>query len=467
MPTLMLSAGIVGFLLLASGIALRWQTLAPLLRQYLLRQPPYDYRRVFQKYLERIGSIEDRRELYPAILRAVCRVVGASGASLIIRDAKGTFQIKATQGLKPFSFNVDEVRPFLDWIENHREVISRRELVQTKGHKAMKSEGLSYFVRFNAEACIPLFVSDKLYGVINIGSRESGSYDSATRDLLKLMAVQFATAIHNANLYQAMVRQNLELQQVSRFKTEMLANVSHELRTPLTGIIGISELMLEGADGTVSEEQVRHAEMIHRSGVRLLSTVSALVDISKIESNCLMLNVQRINMERLAARAADNLPLTKHTRLELNLPDNMPRVYGDEKYLTQVMRHLLGNAAKFTKQGRITVDAEKCGEMLKVRVKDTGVGIAKNKQKMIFEGFCQADGSITREHEGMGLGLTISKKLVELHGGRMWLTSKEGRGSEFQFTLPLKPAAVFSQTERARRLERRPALTTTVTSRNN
>ncbi len=128
----------------------------------------------------------------------------------------------------------------------------------------------------------------------------------------------------------------------------------------------------------------------------------------------------------------------------MKLNEETPGVYGDEMRLRQVLKHLLENAVKFTKRGKILVNAEKCGEMLKVSIKDTGIGIDKKRQKAIFEGFHQADGSATREYEGLGLGLTISKKLVELHGGRIWLNSKIGQGSEFNFTLPLKPAGVYS-----------------------
>ena len=125
-------------------------------------------------------------------------------------------------------------------------------------------------------------------------------------------------------------------------------------------------------------------------------------------------------------------------------------MYGDETRLKQVIKHLLDNAVKFTKRGKISVEAEKCGEMLKVSIKDTGIGIDKDKQKFIFEGFSQGDGSATREHDGLGLGLTISKKLVELHGGRMWLRSKIGKGSSFNFTLPLRPAAIYSDRDTPR-----------------
>jgi signal transduction histidine kinase len=405
--------------------------------------PQYDYRRIFRVYLERFNSINDRRELYPAILSAVCKVVDAEGASLVIRDSKNRLLMKATYGVKPFSFDAGEVMRFLEWLETNRTPVTKKDVVGIESMYELKSEGLRWFVQFGAEICLPLFVGDRLYGVINVSSRKKGSYDDETIDLLKLMGVQFAIAIHNANLYQAIVKQNLKLQETSKFKTQLLANVSHELRTPLTSIIGLSELMAEGGDGEVNVEQIKHLSIIRQSGVRLLDTVTAMVDLSKLEVDRVFLDVQKLNLAKIVSKVAQELKPNENTSIEIKIGDATPGVYGDENRLRQIVKNLLDNAVKFTKRGKISIEAEKCGEMLKISVKDTGIGIDREKQKEIFEGFSQVDGSSTREHEGLGLGLTISKKLVELHGGRMWLQSRPGKGSSFNFTLPLRPAAIY------------------------
>lgn len=443
MPVVGVCAGIVGGLLAASALVLRWHIISRFIRRFILRRSQYDYRIIFGAYLERFNTISDRRELYPEILSAACKVIGASGASLIVRDTKDNFQLKAASGLKPFSFDTEVVKPFLSWLEKYRKIVTRRDLVHTKPCAGIKSEGLCYFVQFNAEATVPLFINDRLYGVINLGERNGLRYDSETRDLLKLMAVQFATAIHNANLYQALIRQNQSLKEASSFKTQLLANLSHELRTPLSSIIGLSELMAEGGDGAVNGEQMKHLSLIRQSGARLLDTVTAMLDISKLEVNRLDLHVQKMNIGKITKQVAGAIRVNGETKLEVKVNESTPGVYGDEERVRQVLKHLLDNAAKFTKRGTISIDAEKCGEMLKLRVKDTGVGISQEKQKSIFEGFTQGDGTVTREHEGLGLGLAISKKLVELHGGRLWLSSKLGQGSEFCFTLPLKPVGVY------------------------
>jgi signal transduction histidine kinase len=447
LPVISISAIVIAALLLASFTVLRWRRVASIFRRFVFRRTSYDYRSIFREYLERFNAISERRELYPAILAACCRIMGASGASLIVRDSHDRFLMKATTGLRPFTFDVGELKPFLNWLEDERDVVAREDFVTNEDLKPIKSVGLRYFVQFNAEACAPLFVGGKLYGVINLGGRKCGDYDAEARDLLKLLAIQFAASIHNANLYQALVKQNRELAEASKLKTQMLDNLSHELRTPLTSIIGLSELMAEGGDGEVNDEQAEHLSIIRRSGERLLETVTSMFDLSKLEVNKVDLKVQKVNLDRIVESVAKNIDLNRHTKLEVNLDSETPGVYGDEKKLAQVMKQLLGNAAKFTRRGRITVDAEKCGEMLKVTVKDTGIGIPEERQGAIFDGFVQADGGTTRPYEGLGLGLTISKKLVELHGGRMWLTSKVNRGSEFSFTLPLNPIGVFGNGE--------------------
>lgn len=446
MPAIGICASVLGVLLLVSGVALRWRAIKCFVRRYIFGKPQYDYRRIFQDYLERFNSITDRRELYHAILAAACRIVGAAGASLVVRDANDRFQIKASCGIKPFTFDVEDARPFLTWLESHRRIVRRRDFVADKGLAIVKSDGLRYCVQFNAEVSVPLFVSDRLYGVINLGEQKGGCYDTETCDLLRLLAVQFATAIHNANLFQALLKQNLNLQEASKLKNQLLSNLSHELRTPLTSIIGLSELMAEGGDGVVNEEQVKHLLLIRQGGARLLELVSAMLDLSKLEANRMHLAVQKVNLGRMVTEVAENVHVKDGTSLEIKLNESTPGVYGDEQRLRQVIKHLLDNAIKFTSKGTISVDAEKCGEMLKISVCDTGIGIPKDKQKTIFEGFVQGDGSIERQHEGLGLGLSISRKLVELHGGRMWLHSKPGKGSEFSFTLPLKPIGVYGRT---------------------
>ncbi len=445
LPIVLIAASVAALLFVICFAVYRWHRLSSYAcnaLRFVIRRPQYDYQRIFQEYLERFNAVRDRRELYNAILEVTARVIRADGASLLVHDNKGTFTVKASYGTKPFTFDVSEVKHFISWLSKRREIVTRRYLLNAKKCRDIRIEGLRYCVQFNAEACVPVFVDGKLYALLNLGARMRGSYDRETRAVLALMVMQFATSIHNANLFQSLEKRSAELKQAASFKNQLLTNLSHEVRTPLNSIIGLSEMIAEGSDGAVNEEQMMHLSMIRQSGKRLLDTVTAMLDLSKIESNRLELDVKHLALGRLVNEAAQNVKLSKNTKLDIDLTDGVPSVYGDEQRVRQVLHHLLDNAAKFTSQGKITVKAAKTGEMLKVCVKDTGVGIRKEARKNLFDGFYQADGSHTRNSEGLGLGLSIARKIVELHGGRMWFTSALGKGSEFYFTLPLKPTGV-------------------------
>ncbi len=442
MPVIWTSTGIVTGLLAIVGGLYRWHSIVRFFRKYVLLRAEYDYRKIFADYLDRFNQIKIHSELYPAILNATCRTIGARGASLLIRDSSGNFQLCAEEGLETFSFDVGNLKQFLEWIEKKRVVATRAQFVESKQFSEMKSDGLRYCVQFNCEALVPLFLGETLYGMLNIGARRSGEFDRHTRDLLRLLASYFTAAIRNVDLHSALMRQNFSLEQAMQLRDRLLKNLSHELRTPLNCIIGLSEIMKDGGDGQMGTEALEHAALIHNSGKRLLTTVNAIVDLSKVEANHLELNVGKVNLKRLVTEVAQTVNFNGDTQFSADIDDETPSVYGDELRLRQVFAELLGNAAKFTKRGRVTVGAVKCGEMLKITVADTGLGIPEDKQAQVLKGFYQVDGGVNRENEGLGIGLAISKKIVALHGGRLWFSSKLGKGSQFFVTLPIKPTGI-------------------------
>lgn len=442
MPIIWTSTGIVTGLLAIVGGLYRWHSIVRIVRRYLLFRPQYDYQRIFADYLDRMGAIKTHQDLYPAILSATCRTIGARGASLLVRNSGGNFELCASDGLQTFSFDLTHAKNFVEWITAKKLVVTRQQMVESSSFSHIKGDGLRYFVQFNCEACVPLFMGETLYGVLNIGTRRSGDFDRETRDLLRLLSAYFTTAIRNADLNMALMRQNFALEQAMQLRNRLLSNLSHELKTPLNSIIGLSEVLKDGGDGPMSDEQASHASMIHSSGKRLLETVNAIVDLSKIEANHLELNVGKINLKRMFTEIAETVTFSESTQFISEIGDDAPSVYGDEIRLRQVFRNLIDNAAKFTKRGKIVVTAVKCGEMLKLCISDTGVGIPEDKQEAVLRGFCQVDGGADRANEGLGIGLAISKRIIELHGGRLWLTSKLGRGSRFFATLPLKPTGI-------------------------
>ena len=240
---------------------------------------------------------------------------------------------------------------------------------------------------------------------------------------------------------------NQELARANKLKSEFLANVSHELRTPLSAIIGFSQILLDGIDGTLNEEQRQDIQQVNRSGQSLLNLINQILDLSKIEAGKMELIPERLELPGLVNSVLESIhPLAeqKNLKIETRLPPSLPAVEADPVRLKQILINLLSNAVKFTDRGHIEVFAQPSGRMVRIAVKDTGIGISPESQKLIFEEFVQGDGSSTRRHGGTGLGLSIVRRLVEMHGGAITVVSEPGLGSTFMFTVPVWAAAPAS-----------------------
>jgi signal transduction histidine kinase/CheY-like chemotaxis protein len=232
---------------------------------------------------------------------------------------------------------------------------------------------------------------------------------------------------------------NQELARANKLKSEFLANVSHELRTPLSAIIGFSQILLDGIDGPVNEEQQQDLVQVNKSGQSLLGLINQILDLSKIEAGKMELSLERVELPALITSVLDSIsPLAqeKGLRIETRFAPALPAVEGDPARLKQILINLLSNAVKFTERGHIAVIVQASGRMVRIAVKDTGVGISAESQKLIFDEFVQGDGSSTRRHGGTGLGLSIVRKLVEMHGGAITVVSEPGLGSTFTFAIP-------------------------------
>lgn len=246
---------------------------------------------------------------------------------------------------------------------------------------------------------------------------------------------------------------NGELKKINELKDEFLANTSHELRTPLNGIIGIADSLVDIPGVKCDSVLSSNLSMIISSGKRLAALVNDILDFSKLQHNKLELSLKPIDMKALTDLSVVLLkPLYQAKKLDMiNLiPGGEVSALADENRVQQILYNLLGNAIKFTKEGQIKISAERRGDYLAVHVSDSGIGIPKEKFDKIFQSFEQADGSTAREFGGTGIGLAITKKLVELHGGEIFVESVVGRGSTFTFTLPVSDQkANFSEVESA------------------
>ncbi|HSF73488.1 MAG TPA: ATP-binding protein [Microcoleus sp.] len=250
---------------------------------------------------------------------------------------------------------------------------------------------------------------------------------------------------------ETLANQNEELHHLDQLKDEFLANTSHELRTPLNGIIGIAESLIDGATGKLPSITKSNLQLIVSSGRRLASLINDILDFSKLRHNNLELQLAPVDL-----RAITNIiltlsqPLAQQKDLQLinAIPEDLPNAEADENRLQQILHNLIGNAIKFTPSGTVEVTAQVISpdkeEVLAVTISDTGIGIAENNFERIFQSFEQAEGSTAREYGGTGLGLAVTKQLVEIHGGKISIQSQVGVGSQFTFTLPIAQEKVKS-----------------------
>ena len=227
----------------------------------------------------------------------------------------------------------------------------------------------------------------------------------------------------------------------SHTKSEFLANMSHELRTPLNAIIGFSDVMLEGYFGELSTKHNHYIQHISNSGKHLLNLINDILDISKVEAGKMELFPALVKLEGLIAEMVATMqPLATKKKITVNiLKDNDANIIlmADEAKVKQILYNLLGNAIKFTPNGgEINIQASLAGSMVRISVIDNGIGISSDDQKKLFTPFIQLDNSVSKQYEGTGLGLAVVKELVELHGGRVWVESEPGKGSNFTFELP-------------------------------
>ncbi|MCY4726432.1 GAF domain-containing protein [Nocardioides sp. STR2] len=286
---------------------------------------------------------------------------------------------------------------------------------------------------------VPLLREDTIVGSLIVRRKRTGDFTPEVVDLLETFASQSALALLNAQLFRELKDQSLALELASRHKTEFLASMSHELRTPLNAVLGFSEVLLERMFGDINDRQEEYLRDIHSSGKHLLELLNEILDLSKVEAGRMEIDYTGFDLRVLLEEAMAMLrerATARRIDLSVDVEPGLVQAYSDQLRLKQVVLNLVTNAVKFTGDGgSVVVRARRTPIDIEVTVTDTGVGIPEADRERIFESFQQGGRGASRE-EGTGLGLTLSRRIVELLGGRMWLESEVGVGSTFGFMLP-------------------------------
>ncbi|WP_017303987.1 PAS domain S-box protein [Spirulina subsalsa] len=310
---------------------------------------------------------------------------------------------------------------------------------------------------------------NKLWGLLVIHAcHEKRIWQESEAELLQQIANQLAIAIRQSRLFEQLqeelterqqtqiqlTQRNEELIRATRLKDEFLANMSHELRTPLNAILGMTEGLQDGVFGSVNEGQRKALSTIERSGSHLLALINDILDLAKIESGQVELECAPTAIASLCQSSitfVKQQALKKHLHLSVNLPVNLPDIVLDERRIRQVLINLLNNAVKFTPEGgRVTLEVtlptpeQNSLPHLRFSVIDTGIGITPENLKKLFQPFIQIDSALNRQYQGTGLGLAVTKRIVELHGGQVGVSSEEGKGSCFMIDLPYQASVVFA-----------------------
>ncbi|MDP9281145.1 MAG: ATP-binding protein [Chloroflexota bacterium] len=392
--------------------------------------------RTVNEVADAVVGVTDRERIFAESLSRMVALFHADGASIVIReDAPGAPTGSGGRLIAPTTIGVTADTAVM---------LATRVLVNPVydpnqiQHLHVPQSPLPYV------AHIPLSARGRAAGLLSAYFKTKREITDTEARALRTIARLVSVAKENADLVNELRDNNLQLERANRLKSEFLASVSHELRTPMNAIIGYTKLMLDGLDGDLTEQQTADLERVVQAADNLLGLINGLLDLAKIEAGKMELNIEEVDIPlviddviELMRASAD----AKSLSLRADVASTLPTAWADRARIRQVLVNLMANAVKFTEHGGVTIRATIVDGWITVAVVDTGVGIPPEAQTYIFDEFRQVDASTTRRYGGTGLGLAISKRLIALHGGRIWAESTVGVGSTFLFTLPVRVRA--------------------------
>jgi len=395
-----------------------------------------------------VSSTLDLETVLTRIASHAVELTGAAGAAIYeYNEASEEFQLRGSHQIETELVDLLRTRPIrlgdgaTGRAAETRAPVEITDLRNERGLGVERIRLVSERLGYQSLLAVPLLREKKIMGGLTIYRRNTGGFAPEVVNLLQSFATQSVLAIQNARLFREIEDKSRQIEAANRHKSEFLANMSHELRTPLNAIIGFSEVLKERMFGELNDKQAEYTDDILTSGQHLLSLINEILDLSKVEAGRMELEVATFDLP-LAIDNARTFVRERAVRhgihLDVTVDERLGDFVGDERKIKQILLNLLSNAVKFTPEGgRIGITARQVNGAVEISVSDTGIGIAPEDQPKIFEEFRQVGSDSTHKSEGTGLGLTLAKKFVELHGGRIWVESEVGKGSRFTFSLPI------------------------------
>ncbi len=464
---------------------------------HLFQRRRYDTLKIIDGFMKEGARLKSLNELSKYTISTMSDTLYADDVSLLFLSKDSRLYNTSSLNLGLSNFMIDAGDPFLKALEAYNNIVERNQLPFIPNLVSVRKEARIFLDNFMAELCIPIIYQNQLIAVITLGKKRNlKPYYSYDMEMLDRLRAELAIIISNSMMYDNVIilnkelmdlnenldenvkkrtedlwhaysrlqEQNLLIKEADRLKSEFLANISHELRTPLNSIIGFSDLLLDVTEGRLDEKEKRYISNILNSGRHLLDIINEILDFAKIESGKMTTNIEELSVSEVLDDVTASMKpaiFKKRISLAVDVDKDASFIISDRTKFKQIMYNLLSNAVKFTPdEGGIEIKAmpfdpsnptmagnEKWRDEMKgvdaqfimVSVKDTGIGIDENYMKRIFKPFEQADGSLSRSYEGTGLGLALTKRLVEHLNGKIRMESEAGKGSIFYFILPVSP----------------------------
>ncbi len=388
----------------------------------------------------RLTSTLDQERLLKLISTTAAELVDCEDASIILKDRwTGELVFLAAASAKS-----EELKKMRFPIEGSigGTVFKTQEplIVQDTGSDPRHYNEVDSAIDFETQSilAVPMMFRERPIGVLEaINKRNGRKFSDHDVQILSTLAAQAAVAIENARLVKDLREANARLAELDQLKSDFIAIASHELRTPLTLILGYATLLREEA----SEETSQQLDVVLEAATQLKGLIEDMVNLSSLEAGSAELNLVEFSLQSLVReciQAQQHFAATKSLEIRSSLPETEIPVRADRGKIGIALNNLLNNAIKYTPAGgHILVSVRLQAGMVAVSVTDTGIGIPKDQVYRIFERFHQVESHLTRNQGGMGLGLSIARGMIELHGGRIWVDSEEGQGSCFTFVLPI------------------------------